>query len=336
MLVLSGLMGEWSEGGLVPALDSGPGRHFTGQRALALIEEMQRGVLPSKETVVELLVASRQHLAGLPSLVRVEVSNGISLQVFGDIHGQFEDLMDLMKQPQVGLPSSRNMALFNGDFVDRGQQSVEVCLALLALQQALPQSVFLNRGNHESLAMNLRYGFHAEVLAKYDERVFDLFQAVFLALPLAHVINQRVFVVHGGVGDVISLDEIARLDRLSPSANHEGVIANLLWSDPSDKPGISPSKRGAGVRFGPDVTEAFLSLNSLHYIIRSHEVKMGGYSLHHNDSLITVFSAPNYTGKVGNIAAVISLHPPLLDPEVHTFGSSRFSTAIQPEQGAVL
>ena len=38
--------------------------------------------------------------------------------------------------------------------------------------------------------------------------------------------------------------------------------------------GRSPSKRGVGCQFGPDVTRKFLTNNNLDYIIRSHEVKV--------------------------------------------------------------
>ena len=71
-------------------------------------------------------------------------------------------------------------------------------------------------------------------------------------------------------------------------------MCELLWSDPQPQCGRSPSKRGVGCQFGPDVTKRFLQKNKLDYIIRSHEVKNDGYELAHDDKCITVFSAPNY------------------------------------------
>ena len=73
-----------------------------------------------------------------------------------------------------------------------------------------------------------------------------------------------------------------------------GLMCELLWSDPQFQCGRSPSKRGVGVQFGPDVTERFIRKNNLEYIIRSHEVKQEGYEVAHNGKCITVFSAPNY------------------------------------------
>lgn len=58
-------------------------------------------------------------------------------------------------------------------------------------------------------------------------------------------------------------------------------MCELLWSDPQPSLGRSPSKRGVGIQFGPDVTENFIKRNKLDYVIRSHEVKPEGYEVAH-------------------------------------------------------
>ncbi len=50
-------------------------------------------------------------------------------------------------------------------------------------------------------------------------------------------------------------------------------MCELLWSDPQALPGRSPSKRGVGVAFGPDVTKRFLDANGLQLLVRSHEAR---------------------------------------------------------------
>ncbi|KAJ3409241.1 Serine/threonine-protein phosphatase 5 [Chytriomyces hyalinus] len=88
-------------------------------------------------------------------------------------------------------------------------------------------------------------------------------------------------------------------------------MCEILWSDPQPFPGRSPSKRGVGTQFGPDVTEAFCLENGLDLIIRSHEVKHAGYEVGHKGRCITIFSAPNYCDNVGNKGAFINIGPDL-------------------------
>ena len=82
-------------------------------------------------------------------------------------------------------------------------------------------------------------------------------------------------------------------------------MSDLLWADPQPFPGKSPSKRGVGYSFGPDITESFLKLNDLQLLVRSHEVKDEGYLVEHGGKTITVFSAPNYCDSMGNKGAFI-------------------------------
>ena len=95
-------------------------------------------------------------------------------------------------------------------------------------------------------------------------------------------------------------------------------MCDLLWSDPQAQDGRSPSKRGVGLSFGPDVTRAFLERNGLDLVVRSHEVRDNGYEVEHGGSLITVFSAPNYCDAMGNKGAFIHLSA-ALEPKFTTY-----------------
>jgi serine/threonine-protein phosphatase 5 len=223
--------------------------------------------------------------------------------VCGDTHGQFYDVMNIFALN--GYPSPTNPYLFNGDFVDRGSFSVEVILTFLLFKMACPESIYLQRGNHETKNMNRIYGFEGEVKAKYDEKIFDLFLEVFCHLPLATVIEDKVFVTHGGIPVVpVTLDEIKKIKR-GCEPPEAGLMSDLLWSDPQPFNGKSPSKRGVGFAFGPDITEAFLAKNDLQLLVRSHEVKEEGYLVEHGGKTITIFSAPNYCDSMGNKGAFI-------------------------------
>ena len=154
-------------------------------------------------------------------------------------------------------------------------------------------------GNHETLNMNKVYGFEGEVKHKYSQQMFQLFTEVFHELPLAYCLGKKVLVVHGGLfsRDDVTLDDIRKIDRRREPPD-EGLMSEILWSDPQPMPGRAPSKRGVGLSFGPDVTAKFLERNDLKLVVRSHEVKDAGYEIEADGKLITVFSAPNYCDQV--------------------------------------
>lgn len=136
----------------------------------------------------------------------------------------------------------------------------------------------------------------------------EVFTEVFRSLPLAAVIGGKVLVVHGGLfqRDGVTLDEISRISRFR-EPGEEGLMSDILWSDPQPFAGRGPSKRGVGQSFGPDITAAFLANNGLELLIRSHEVMEEGYQHIHDGKLITVFSAPNYCDQMGNKGAIVRL-----------------------------
>lgn len=266
----------------------------------------------------KILLDIKQLFMKQPSLVEIDIPHDKKFTVCGDIHGQFYDLLNIFELN--GLPSEDNPYLFNGDFVDRGSFSVECIFTLFGFKLLYPDHFFMARGNHESRVMNEMYGFEGEVKAKYTAQMAELFTEVYNWLPLCHCINKKVLVMHGGLfsRDDVTLSEIKKIDR-NRQPPEDGLMCELLWSDPQPQEGRAQSKRGVGIQFGPDVTKTFLELNNLEYIIRSHEVKNEGYEVAHDGHCITVFSAPNYCDTMGNKGAFITLNGKDMKPKFTTY-----------------
>ena len=214
------------------------------------------------------------------------------ITVCGDTHGQFYDVLNIFEK--YGKVDPEHTYLFNGDFVDRGSWSCEVAFLLYSLKLLYPDNLFIDRGNHETDDMNQVYGFQGEVKAKYTDRLFRCFSESFNCLPYSTLIGHEYLVMHGGLfsKDNVTLDDIRSIDRFKHrQPPKEGLEMELLWTDPQQAKGRSPSKRGIGLQFGPDVTKKFCEENNLKMIIRSHEVRIGGYEVEHDGKLATVFSA---------------------------------------------
>lgn len=131
----------------------------------------------------------------------------------------------------------------------------------------------------------------------------------FDTFSLAAIIDSQVLCVHGGLSpDVRTLDQIRAIDR-QQEIPHEGAFCDLVWSDPEDISApweVSP--RGAGFLFGSTVTDEFNFVNKLDLIARAHQLVMEGKKYHFaNRNLVTVWSAPNYCYRCGNVAAILSI-----------------------------
>lgn len=299
-----------------------------------LIEHFKDSHVLHRRYVLEILSQVFKFFTEQPTLVNVYIKDKKKFTVVGDIHGQFFDLLNIFEIN--GLPSEENPYLFNGDIVDRGSFSIECIVLLLSLKLLYPKHLYISRGNHETHTMNQMYGFEGECKHKYSQQIYEFFTQVFQILPLAHCLigldeknieSGRVLVMHGGLftQDDVKLDDIKKIDRNKQPPN-EGLMCEILWSDPMPMNGRVTSKRGIAIAFGPDVTKEFCSNNNLDYIIRSHEVKQSGYEVAHNGKCITVFSAPNYCDTMGNDGAIIRLEGPSLRPEF-----VRFEAASHPD-----
>lgn len=226
--------------------------------------------------------------------------------VAGDIHGQFYDLLELFKQGGE-IPGSNY--IFIGDFVDRGVHSIETITLLLLYKCKYPSHITLLRGNHETREISFQYGFYMEIKRKYGSEIpWNMFMDVFDYLPISATIDNKIFCVHGGLSpNIKTIDHIRLIDRICEVPTR-GLYSDLLWSDPYEgSMQWKRNSRGAGWMFGAVPTKQFNHTNGLDLIARAHQLVHEGYQYWFDESLVTVWSAPNYTYRCGNKAAIMKV-----------------------------
>ena len=262
----------------------------------------------------------------------VDLTSFDTVTVVGDLHGSIhclQQVLSIIDFEDLSTSSSNKRAVvFDGDYVDRGEYSLEVLSILLLLKLAHPKSLFLMRGNHEDTLIASTYGFRDEIDEKYNydydktEQLWKSFGSVFGSLPICAKTKTSI-IMHGGIPtEDFSLKE---LEAIAPSKRHEcdsisepyddeeDLIRGILWSDPSpdETPGMCPSPRGCGKEFGPDILASFLDRHSVKYLIRAHEPVEDGHTLYDvggGRGVVTVFSNAAYPyGEGTNMGAVLTL-----------------------------
>lgn len=262
--------------------------------------------------------------------------------VFGDIHGNYRDLHYFM-QNLVTFNDMRytpHRFVFLGDYVDRGEFSVEVIAYLFAIKVLAPEKVLLLRGNHEDTLVSGDLGSYGATSFRAQCR--KLFGAIvgedlwrkasraFAYLPLTANIDKKIFCTHGGLprfrGGVDNrLETLSRPDfpalesffQVPERENQEQLqlrqaATDTCWSDPAedegslDAYGFGPNPRGNGViLFGARAVEQFLDRYGFEYIFRAHQEKSDGLKLSKSARVFTIFSTSAYVGHENGAGVVL-------------------------------
>ena len=232
------------------------------------------------------------------------------ITVCGDIHGQYPDLLKLFELG--GFPPDKNY-IFMGDYVDRGKQSIECICLLLCYKIKFDENFFILRGNHECGSINRIYGFFDECKRRYNVKLWKSFVDLFNCLPIAASIDDKIFIVHGGLSpELKTVEQIQKIMRPT-DVPEEGLLCDILWSDPDENAsGWGANDRGVSVTFNEKVLKNFLEKNELDLLCRAHQVVEDGYEFFGNRSLVTVFSAPNYCGEFDNSGAIMEVDEELM------------------------
>jgi hypothetical protein len=214
--------------------------------------------------------------------------------IIGDIHGDIHDLLRIF----ASIPDAfAHQYLFLGDYVDRGDYSIDVCILLFTLFLLYPGKFHLLRGNHEFACVNEQYGFKDEVIERYGDAFLweSIDEMVFQFLPLGALVAGHFLCLHAGIGPgVDSLDVIRAIPIPLSSYEKDENVTAIVWADPRDEfPLFGPSARGIGVGFGAEAVKNFLTANRLKYLIRGHQCVQNGIAFF-GEKCITVFSSGDY------------------------------------------
>jgi len=225
----------------------------------------------TEHEIRSLCVKAREIFLSQPILLELDAP----IKICGDIHGQYADLLRLFEYG--GYPPESNY-LFLGDYVDRGQHSLETICLLLAYKIKYPENFFLLRGNHECASINRIYGFYDECKRRYNIKLWKTFTECFNCLPVAALIDNKIFCMHGGLSpELSSMEQIKRIIRPTDVPD-TGLLCDLLWSDPDkDLQGWGENERGVSYIFGPEIVSVFLKKHDLDLVCRAHQVVEDGY-----------------------------------------------------------
>jgi len=213
--------------------------------------------------------------------------------VVGDIHGDYESFKRIVEL----FNPDRDVIVFLGDYADRGDMGVEVIEGVNELIENYGDRIVALKGNHEDYRDGEPYFQPCtliwEVEAKrggwinyYKSFLTKFFNKLFLA-----AVYGNILFVHGGISSKIN----SIRDLENPSYE---VEEDILWSDPYEDYGETPNYRGAGVLFGPDVSDRICKILNVDYIVRSHEPRKAfrGPFIEHNGRVVTVSSTRIYGG----------------------------------------
>eukprot|EP00294_Goniomonas_avonlea_P007837 CAMPEP_0114559718 /NCGR_PEP_ID=MMETSP0114-20121206/11070_1 /TAXON_ID=31324 /ORGANISM="Goniomonas sp, Strain m" /LENGTH=731 /DNA_ID=CAMNT_0001745205 /DNA_START=14 /DNA_END=2209 /DNA_ORIENTATION=- len=256
-------------------------------------------------TLIELSAQCRDVVMQEPRLVHVTQP----AYIVGDLHGNFQDLLAFESALwRLGPSLCPASLLFLGDYIDRRPYGFEVVLYLVVHKLIAPSKVVLLRGNHETREQNAKDGFQQECYDKFGgdlgARVWEAVNDFFDHLPIAAIVGDGIFCVHGGIPGpnwahmplVESMQTIPC--PLRSYSSHE-LATDLMWSDPMETDTAelftANTDRCVSVKFSTNALQSFLSLNNLQFVIRAHQYQVHlGFKVQKKNQLITVFSSSAY------------------------------------------
>ncbi|GMT16121.1 hypothetical protein PFISCL1PPCAC_7418, partial [Pristionchus fissidentatus] len=221
------------------------------------------------------------------------------ITVVTDLHGQLSDLDRVFQaDSENGKPGYEcTKYLFLGDYVDRGDMSLEVVMALFLLKILYPDRIHLLRGNHEFMHTNRTNGFLEEMYERYEgneaELLFAGINHCFTYLSIAGIVGDKIFCVHGGISAcAFTRNNMRKLQKPYVRSTEVQLIHDMVWADPAvGLRGIAfNSARHTSIYFGEDKFIHALDNIDCIAMIRGHQKLNTGFKILWN-RLFCVFTA---------------------------------------------
>ena len=177
----------------------------------------------------------------------------------GDTHG---DLDATTKVTEKYL-TKNNVIVFLGDYVDRGDHSLENMLHLLRLKIQHPRNLILLMGNHEGFLVKEFYPANFWLELSQEKR--EMFNGTLLRLPFAVQSVNGILGLHGALPDVDRLEEINTVDPGDETWNQ------IVWGDFQDMEGEALGEYVGRPQFGRDYFDRLMSRFDKSVLIRAHQ-----------------------------------------------------------------
>ena len=215
------------------------------------------------------------------------------LIIVGDLIGQFNDLKNIFDK--VGFPDKSNF-LFLGNYVDYSQNGIEILILLLCYKIKYPSKISLLRGKHEQYDRNRIYGFYDECKKKYDLNLYKKFNDLFNYLPVAALIKEKIFCVHGGLSPELKNIQMINNFKRPITELDDGLICDLINSELYTRDDISFDEKDHGISFlyGNKAVKEFNNKKNINIIIKGNQVEDFGYEFYCDGQILALFSASNF------------------------------------------
>jgi hypothetical protein len=272
--------------------------------------EAGAGKLSGKKSVAD-VAGQGQFMDGVAAVFAPRPGQEVELVVLGDLHGSYTCLKAALAQSDFfrkvhahwGDPTRHPdvKLVLLGDYIDRGIFSFSgVLRGALSLFAALPENVYVLRGNHEwyvEVAGRIRSGVApAESVANVEgllpREMLDAYRRLFDALPHSLLFDRTLF-VHAGIPRD---DTIANRWVDLSSLNDNEIKFQMMWSDPAqaDYVPLELQRENARFPFGRMQFRKFMSLLGCNTLVRGHEKVEEGFKAIYDDGdmlLLNLFSA---------------------------------------------